>query len=206
MKVSKPQATFSWIFSLAVLAAVVIGVQAQDRKQDHDELRAMLKTVTEAMNSRNLETMAPLFHDKFSITTVDQQVFTNLTDFKAYFNGLFTGDKAPLKSITFNPAADALTEFVGAETGLARGASTDTYVFADGDTRVMTSRWTATLYKEGGKWKILSVHIGVNLLDNPVVTALKSRLYIVGIGAGIAGLLLGFGLGRLSGRRPRQMA
>src|SRR5262245_57894317 len=200
MKISKPQTAFSWILSIAALVAAIISVQAQDRKQDHDELRAMLKTVTEAMNSRNLDAITPLFHEKFSITTVDQQVFTNLTDFKAYFNGLFAGDKALLKSITFNPTADALTEFVGDGIGLSRGASTDTYVFTDGDTRVMASRWTATLYKDGGKWKILNVHIGANLLDNPVLTALKSWLYKVGIGAGLAGLLLGFALARLMRR------
>jgi hypothetical protein len=154
------------------------------------------------MNSRNIDAMAPLFHDKLSITTVDQKVFTNLNDFKSYFNGLFTSDRAPLKSITFNPAADALTEFVSEDIGFVHGASTDTYAFADGDTRVMTSRWTATLYKDAGKWKILNVHIGADLFDNPVITALKSWLYKVGVGAGVAGLLLGFGLARLMRRKP----
>jgi ketosteroid isomerase-like protein len=202
MRVSKPKATLGWLFSLVALATATIGVQAQDRNQDHDELRAMLKTVTEAMNSRNIDAMAPLFHDKLSITTVDQKVFTNLNDFKSYFNGLFTSDRAPLKSITFNPAADALTEFVGANIGFVHGASTDTYAFADGDTRVMTSRWTATLYKDAGKWKILNVHIGADLFDNPVITALKNWLYKVGVGAGVAGLLLGFGLARLMRRKP----
>ncbi|HMB29788.1 MAG TPA: DUF4440 domain-containing protein, partial [Blastocatellia bacterium] len=76
------------------------------------------------------------------------------------------------------------------------------YVFTDGDTRVMTSRWTATLYKDNGKWKILNVHIGANLFDNPVIMALKSWIYKVGVGAGVAGGLLGFVLGRLTRRRP----
>jgi ketosteroid isomerase-like protein len=201
MKARTPRATLSCIFSFVMLAAVVIGARAQDRIQVHDELRAMLKTVTEAMNSRNIDAMAPLFHNRCSITTVDQQVFTNLNDFKIYFNGLFTGDKAPLKSITFNPTADALTEFVSEDVGFVHGASTDTYAFADGDTRVMTSRWTATLYKDNGKWKIINVHIGANLFDNPVVTALKSWVYKVGVGAGIAGLLLGFVFARLTRRK-----
>jgi hypothetical protein len=46
------------------------------------------------------------------------------------------------------------------------------------------------------------VHIGANLFDNPVITALKSWLYKVGIGAGVAGLLLGFGIARLMRRKP----
>jgi ketosteroid isomerase-like protein len=202
MKASTTRAALCCTFSFVTLAAVVIGARAQDRNQVHDELRAMLKTVTEAMNSRNIDAMAPLFHNKFSITTVDQQVFTNLNDFKTYFNGLFNGEKAPLKSIAFNPTADALTEFVSEDIGFVHGASTDTYAFADGATRVMTSHWTATLYKDNGKWKILNVHIGANLFDNPVITALKGWLYKVGVGAGIAGLFLGFGAGRLMRRNP----
>jgi hypothetical protein len=202
MKISRPQAILKWVFGPMILVAALTGVRAQDRSQDHDELRALLKAMTEAMNSRNLKTIAPLLHDKFSITTVDQQVFTTLPDFESYFNNLFNGDKALLKSITFNPTADVLTEFVGENIGLSHGTSTDTYLFTDGETRVMSSRWTAVVYKDNGKWKVLSVHIGTNLLDNPVITALKSKLYQIGIGAGLAGLLLGFGLMRLTRRRP----
>jgi ketosteroid isomerase-like protein len=202
MKIRKPLTTFSCIFSFITLAALVIGASAQDRNRDHDELRALLKTVTDAMNSRNIDALAPLFHEKFSITTVDQQVFTNLSDFKKYFDGLFTGDKPLLKSVTFNPKADALTEFVGEDVGFVHGVSEDSYAFADGDSRQMTSRWTATLHKDNGKWKILNAHIGANLVENPVLTALKGWLYKVGVGAGVAGLLVGFVIGRLARRKP----
>jgi ketosteroid isomerase-like protein len=165
---------------------------AVNRERDHEELRALLRTAKEAVNAKNFEALKPLFYEKFSITTVDQKTFTNFDDFKAHFAGLFTGADAPLKSITFNPEADALTEFAGDNLGLSHGSSTDTYVFSDGDTRVMTSRWTATLIKDSGRWKILNLHIGTNLLDNPVTEAAKSYVYKVGIGAGIGGLLLGF--------------
>ena len=163
-----------------------------NREQDHEELRALLKTAKEAVNAKNFDALKPIFHERFSITTVDQKVFTNFDDFKAHFATLFTGTNAPLKSITFNPEADALTEFAGDNLGLSHGSSTDTYVFSDGDTRVMTSRWTATLIKDTGKWKILNLHIGANILDNPVTEAAKSYVYKIGIGAGVGGLLLGF--------------
>ena len=184
------------IISLPVflLAVTVTGAPAQEREQDHEELRAMLRSVTEAMNSRNFAALTPLFHDKFSITTVDQKLFTSIADFKAYYEGLYQGENAPLKSITFKPEADALTEFIGESVGISHGTSTDTFIFSDGDTRVMTSRWTATVFKENGKWKILNVHIGTNLLDNPVVSALESYIYKAGAGALIAGLIIGFAL------------
>ena len=187
-----------------IMALVAASAQAEDRQQDHDELRQMLKTATDAMNSKNLDALAPLFYNKFSITTVDQKLFTNLADFKAYYEGLYSGDNAPLKSIMFKPEANALTEFIGDNIGLSHGTSTDTYTFSDGDTRVMTSRWTATVFKDNGKWKILNLHIGADLLANPVVATLKSYVYKAGIGAGLGGLIVGFALAwMLRGRRRR---
>jgi hypothetical protein len=165
---------------------------AANPEQDHEQLRALLRTAKEAVNAKNFEALKPLFHEKFSITTVDQKVFTSFEDFKAHFANLLTGNNAPLKSITFNPEADALTEFVGDNIGLSHGTSTDTYAFTDGDTRTMSSRWTATLIRDSGKWKILNLHIGANILENPVTEAAKGYVYKVGLGAGIGGLLLGF--------------
>ncbi|MBI3650084.1 MAG: DUF4440 domain-containing protein [Acidobacteria bacterium] len=167
-------------------------VASGNREQDHEELRALLRTAKEAVNAKNFDALKPLFHEPFSITTVDQKVFTNFDDFKAHFATLLTGANAPLKSIVFNPEADALTEFVGDNIGLSHGTSTDTYNFSDGDTRTMTSRWTATVIKERGKWKILNLHLGANILDNPVTAAAKSYVTKVGVGAGLGGLLLGF--------------
>lgn len=170
-------------------------------EQDHEELRLLLRSARDAANAKNFDALKPLFYDKFTITTVDQQVFTDLDKFKAYFASMFTGDKAPLKSITFNPEADALTEFVGDNIGISHGTSTDTYAFSDGDTRTMASRWTATLIKDNGKWKILNLHFGANLLDNPYTNALKSSLYKVGGIAGVVGLIIGFGLAWVMRRR-----
>ncbi|HST19765.1 MAG TPA: hypothetical protein VLR90_01500 [Blastocatellia bacterium] len=187
-----------------IMALVAASARAEDRQQDHDELRQMLKTATDAMNSKNLDALAPLFYNKFSITTVDQKLFTNLADFKAYYEGLYGGDNAPLKTIMFKPEADALTEFIGDNIGLSHGTSTDTYTFSDGDTRVMTSRWTATVFKDNGKWKILNLHIGADLLANPVVSTLKSYVYKAGIGAGLGGLIVGFAVAWiLRGKRRR---
>lgn len=176
--------------SITLLSAT--GALAQEREQDHNELRALLRTATEAMNTGNFDALKPLFYSKFSITTVDQKLFTSIDDFKAYYDGLLKGDKAALKSVAFKPEADALTDFVGDNIGLSHGTSTDTYTFADGDVRTMASRWTATVYKDNGKWKILNLHLGVNLLDNPVVTALKGYTYKAGLGAGVGGLIIGF--------------
>jgi hypothetical protein len=182
---------------ICAVFAISINASAQNIEADHEELRALLRSATEAMNSRNFDALAPIFHEKFSITTVDQKLFTNFADFKNYYAQLFNGPNAPLKSITFNPVADDLTEFIGGNVGLSHGTSNDTYQFSDGDTRAMASRWTATVIKDNGKWKILNVHIGTDLVNNPVVEAARGYVYKVGGGALIVGLLLGFVIARL---------
>lgn len=179
------------------LSVISIAASAQNREADHEELRALMRSATEAMNSKNFDALEPIFHQQFSITTVDQKLFTNFADFKAYYAQLFNGPNAPLRSITFNPVADDLTQFVGDNIGLSHGTSNDTYQFSDGDNRVMASRWTATVIKDNGKWKILNIHIGTDLLNNPVVEATKGYVYKVGGGALIVGLLLGFVVARL---------
>jgi hypothetical protein len=72
----------------------------------------------------------------------------------------------------------------------------DTYDFSDGDTRTMASRWSAVVVKKGGKWKLASLHIGVNAFDNPVLSALKDGMPKIGAIGAVIGLVLGLGLSK----------
>ena len=164
----------------------------EERHEDHEALRAMLRTVTEALNNRNIDALAPVLSKEFSIITVDHKLFTDLPSFKAYFDGLFEGPNAPVQTIVFKPKADALTVFIDEKTGVSHGTSEDTYTFTKGGTRVMKSRWSAAVYKDEGGWKALNIHMSANVLDNPLLTAAQKLLYQVGAGALIIGLLLGF--------------
>ncbi len=164
----------------------------EERHEDHEALRAMLRTGAEALNTRNVDALAPILYKEFSITTVDQKLFTDLPSFKMYFNDLFEGPGAPVKKIVFKPKADANTVFIDEKTGVCHGISEDTYTFTKGGTRVMKSRWSAAVYKDDDGWKLLSLHMSANILDNPLLTAAKKLLYQVGAGALIIGLLLGF--------------
>jgi hypothetical protein len=85
--------------------------------------------------------------------------------------------------------------------GIVRGSGSEFYELADGRTYPMETRWTATVIKgDDGKWRILSLHIGTNFLDNAllsaaVATAKSYVLTAAGIGVAI-GLILGLLLGR----------
>ena len=191
----------------AIVATLLVmsgGVRAQDaRQQDHEELRALLRTITQAFSGRDFQTLAGVLDPEFEVTTVDQKHFTNLNDFRAHWEQLFQGEHALVRKVTIKPTADALTRFLGADVGLASGASEDNWEFSDGDIRVMRVRWTAVVRKLGGRWKLTAAHVGTDLLDNPVLAAARQGAWRLGAGFGLGGLVVGALGGVLLARRRR---
>ncbi len=190
------------LLALVVLVLLAAPLQAvEPRHADHEALRGMLKTVTDALNTRDLDSLDPLFREKFSVVTVDQKRFTSLHELKKYFTAFFGGEHALLKSVEFRPQADELTDFVSPDVGIAHGTSKDLYHFADGDTREMASRWSAVVVKEKGAWKLASLHVGVDPMDNPILAAAKGAVGKAGVMGGLLGVLAGFLLCKVVGPR-----
>lgn len=167
---------------------------------DHESLRELLKKSTVAMNEQKFDDLRPYLADKFSIITLDNNKFNSLDEFKAYWDKMFKGDKAKLKSITITPIADEKTDFPADNVGIVDGTAQQTYRFTDGDERTIDTRWSAVVSKEHNQWKIVTVHFSGNILDNPVLSALKNSLYKVAIGAALAGFVLGWVLAKMMRR------
>jgi Domain of unknown function (DUF4440) len=173
---------------------------AVDHEADHQQLRALLVSVRDAINARKLEMLDGVLADHFAITLADGQLVTDPARLKAYYTGLLA-PQGPLRSLTLNPVADELTEFVASDVGICHGTSEDSFVLADGKTRVLKSRWTATLVKQDGSWKLKAFQAGANVLDNVILDEHKRAFTILGTGGLVAALLVGvvaFVLGRRS--------
>jgi len=164
---------------------------SEERSEDHEALRGLMKLATEALNTRNFDLIAPHLHPNFTVITVDNRKIASLDEFRTYWNGLFTGPGAMLKQIEARPEADALTEFLDADTGVTHGSSNDVYHFADGEVRTMSSRWTVVVEKMPDGWKLAKAHFSASILDNPILSAAKSMLYKTAAGAAVLGLVLG---------------
>ena len=67
----------------------------------------------------------------------------------------------------------------------------------------MRVRWSATVVKEGGEWKVALAHVGTDFLDNPVLEGVKGFAKNLGLGAGVGGVVVGLVLGWLIGRGRR---
>jgi hypothetical protein len=176
---------------------------AEERKADHDALRAMLVNTAQALNTRQLDSIAGVVHPGLTVITIDNQKLVSLEALKEYYAGLFEGPTALLTKMETKPVADEVTRFLGDSTGVVYGASDDVYHFRDGDVRNLKTRWSAVVAKEGETWKLVNVHFSTNLLDNPMLDATKAAGQKIAIAAGVVGLVLGALLMALLRRRSR---
>ena len=192
----------------AGLAACLFGIatatlaETEQEKKDHDELRALLKIFTQAFNTRQIAPLEPYLHKNFAVTMINQDVVTKPGEITAYLDKQFTGPGALLQDVKIQPEADILTEFYEGRIGVNRGSSTDTYVLKDGRSFTLKTRWSGAAIYEDGKWKVLTAHIGLNPIENPIIDAVAGLRWIWGgVGAAL-GLALGV-LGTLLLRRRK---
>jgi len=169
------------------------------RERDHAQLRALLGSATEAVNRGDEQALGRLLAPGFVITFADQTRVTGPAALKEYLHRLLRAGDAPLKAILLQPVADAPTQFIGADTGVAFGSSTDTFTLADGSEMTLDSLWTATVVRDAGEWKIRAFHAGVDMLDNPIMDTAGQLGWFMGGGGLLAGLAGGWLLGRRRG-------
>jgi ketosteroid isomerase-like protein len=170
----------------------------------HEELRAVLATMQNAINNGKFDDMLPVVSEEIRATPITQEVISKREEVPAYFKRWF-GPGGFLKSLNMTLTADALTELSDDKTwGLVRGSGLEHYTLADGRIYDMKTRWTAVLQKEAdGKWRLRGTHIGTDFLDNPILDDAKNKLWKLGLAGGGGGLLVGAILGFFVGRRKQ---
>lgn len=158
----------------------------------HEELRAVLRQTESAINSGDFDKMLPVLSEQIRATPINQEFLSSRAEVSAYFKKWF-GSGGYLKKLEITLNADALTELSEDKSwGIVRGKGVEKYILADGRPYELTTRWTATMAKESdGRWRIRSIHIGTDFLNNPILSEAERALGI-GVGGGaVVGLLLG---------------
>jgi ketosteroid isomerase-like protein len=193
-------------YVLAAVLLIALPTYAADEPDQaiHEELRAVLATMQNAINAGKFDDMLPVISQDVRATTITQEVISKRDEVPTYFKRWF-GPGGFLKSLHMTLTADALTELSADRTwGLVRGSGLERYTLADGRIYDMKTRWTAFVQKEAdGKWRLRGIHIGTDFLDNPILSDAKSKLVTIGVAAAGGGLLAGAILGFFIGRRKK---
>jgi ketosteroid isomerase-like protein len=194
-------------YLLTALLLLALPVYAEDEPDHeiHEELRAVLTTVQNAINSEKYDDMLPVISENIRATTITQEVMSNHAEVSNYFKRWF-GPGGFLRKLHMNLKADALTELSADRTwGLVRGAGSELYTLSDGREYDMKTRWTAVVQKDpDSKWRLRSIHIGTDFLDNPILTEAKNAAIKAGVAGAGGGLLAGVLAGFFLGRRRKQ--
>src|SRR5438128_508248 len=124
------------------LLAVPLSAAEEADHQIHQELRGILTTVVNAINSGNYDAMLPVISENIRATTITQEIISSRHDASVYFKKWF-GPGGFLKKLDMSMSADALTELSPDKTwGIVRGSGTERYTLADGRRYDMPTGWT----------------------------------------------------------------
>lgn len=181
---------------IALLALSHLYAQDEEgaRKADHEALRALRDRVTTALNTRDVPALRACFAEKFVFTAVDQTVLTSEQDVKNFLDKMFEGPAAIVSDMACQIEPDVLTRFIDVNTGYCYGGNKETYTMKGGRVVTMQTRWSATVVRENGEWKVAAAHAGANFMDNPVLDQLKAvsaRVLAMGLAVGlIAGVII----------------
>jgi len=177
-------------------------VSSANEEKIHKELRKILNGLEDAVNHEKYSELSKYFHKDMTITMSNQEVLSSPEDINKFFNFWF-GEGGYLKHVKMQLTADSLTKLYADNTiGVVHGKGIEDTYLSDDRFFPMQTRWSATLIKDADeKWKILSLHIGVDFLNNPVVDMLENSAKIVGLIGGVIGLILGLLYGFLFWRK-----
>ena len=180
-----------FIFLLVLLSNTGVVAAEEPDHAIHEALRALLQGVENAVNEERYNDLAPYFHQNLRVTTINQEIISLREEIPQYFNRWF-GPGGYLKKVNMKLNADATTELYGDNSfGIVRGSGDEDYVLSDKRYYAMKTRWTATVIKDtDGQWRILSLHIGTNFLDNPILTEAENALVYFTGGGVVAGIFL----------------
>ena len=198
---------FRWVL---VFAFLFVGgsLSADSNNKDqaiHNELRILLRGIESAVNSERYEQLPQYFHKDMTVTMSNQEVLHSYDDIAKFFSFWF-GENGKLDHVKMKLTADGPTKLYANKTmGVVYGNGVEDTYLSDGRFFPMKTRWSATVIKDqDGKWRILLLHVGVNFLDNPVLSLIEDNGKNLILFGGIVGLLIGLGIGFMLWRKRKK--
>jgi ketosteroid isomerase-like protein len=174
----------------AARAVAVDGAAVGEDAAVHDELRALRKTLTEAVKSGDIDSQLAHVHKNVVATWQNNRVVRGTDGLRDFLKEMDAQNKKVFQGYKVEPEADDLTILHGGDAGIVFGRSVPKYHYLGMDFE-LENRWTATLVKEDGAWKIAAYHVSANVVDNPVLNAAKSAAYWAGGVCLVVGVVLG---------------
>lgn len=183
------------------LWAVVLALPlaAQDpHDEDRAALRNILTEVTKAINAQDIEGIIAQMSPDCTVTWWNAEISRGHDEIRAYYRRMVKDDGRLINKYTTEAKVGAPARFVGTggDVAVADGSMEDEFFPVIRGSFKLSSRWSATLAKLDGQWKIVSLHMSSNVFTNPLIAELTRALWYAGGGGLVAGVLVGWFLRR----------
>jgi ketosteroid isomerase-like protein len=164
---------------------------------DHDLLRQMKDQFVKAYNDRDIDGMLSVLDPRISFTAMNGEAVYGHEGVRGYHERLTTGPDASVKGTAITAVeADDLTVIHDGHFGVSAGWADSSYQLKGGLNFATRIRWSCTMVKKDGAWKVVSMHTSSNIFDNPVLRMTRKAAAAKAVVATLAGLAAGFFLGR----------
>jgi ketosteroid isomerase-like protein len=175
--------------------------------ETHQELRRVRDEMLDAWKRRDIDALLAHVDPNVVVTWQNGTVSRGPDAIRAFYKTMLGGDASVLASINSTLTVDDLSVLQGPDTAIAFGNIHDDMTFkrplffAGPTSLSLSSRWTATLVRKAGEWKLASYQAGVNPFSNPVLemaTRAAGRIgavvgFIIGV---LVALLIGWAVRR----------
>lgn len=166
----------------------------------HQGLRRLQAIMEKALNARDIDTIVAHVDERVVFTTMNGDVVRGRKGVRDYFARMMEGPNKVVESVTSHFEADDLSLLHGKGLAVAFGHTNDHYVLVGGEAFDIQARWSGTILRKNGAWRIASFHYSASIFDNPVLDMQRRTLLSL---AALAFLLSGgfaFWIGRRQGR------
>lgn len=187
---------FALLLALAGLGAS-IAADGDPHAADRQALIKIFREIEASINAQDVDRMVAQMDPQATVTWLNGEVSRGHAEIKAYYHRMLKGDQRILDRYLTTAKLGASAHFFGdGEVAVADGTMEDEFFpMARGPFR-LSSNWTSTSAKIDGQWKVVSLHLSSNVFTNPLIAEAKAAIWYAGGGAALAGLLLGWLLGR----------
>jgi ketosteroid isomerase-like protein len=176
-------------------------VMSPDVEATHAALRALRESLLDAWTHRDMDALLAHVDPNVVVTWQNGEVSRGPEGIRKFYNEVMVGPNRLISDISSSLTVDELSILHGDNTAIAFGSIHDDFtlsrgiarsaVLSSGDKFSLDSRWTATIVRKDGQWKLASYHVSVDAFSNPILSKAVAVAKQAAIIAGIVGLLLG---------------
>lgn len=190
------------VFLLSVLLGSSLAFGEDERAADRQQLLGILGDIEHGINDANIELMVRHIDDKAVVTWLNAEVSEGPDGVRAYFKRMVgSGPDSVLSKYQTHPKISQPAIFYG-DVAVANGTTEDEFTPHRRSVFNFSSRWTATLRKVDGQWKIIALNLSTNTFNNVLISELERFAVLTGVGGLVGGLLLAGAWGYFRRRQP----